>query len=157
MYEEDRLAGYVGQGRVSQQVLSELKGATELACRSAVHLGLQPCVVWAIHFPPEFSNNDPRLELLAGHDLVLGAEDCNVAMILAGHTHEARAYQVSGNKKSVPVFCSGSATGLSREKKFSYFILEIDVAQSGVGANVVNYEWSDELHELDFMPQPIFP
>lgn len=149
--------GRWGQGIVTDQLISDFETATRDAKTKLGDLDLHPCVVWAVHFPPNYPDISDLLALTRGHSLILAAERCGVDLILAGHTHDPLAYRVKGQHRSVPIYCCGSTTGLSNGKPFAFTQFELDVSSTGVRVHPTLFAWSDAPSQLAFVPQPSFP
>jgi 3',5'-cyclic AMP phosphodiesterase CpdA len=155
--ETTRIGGRWGQGRITDQLLKDAELVTRTARQHASSAGLTPAIAWVAHFPPLHPDIDPDLELIDGESLVVAAEKCGVDMILSGHTHKPLGYKARGQIRSIPVYCAGATTGISRDNVFAYTHLQIEVTTSGVSVDAKNFVWSDSEHELTFVPAPEFP
>lgn len=147
--------GHFGQGRVAPLILQELITTTKQLKEEADELGLQSAVIWAVHFPPKSPLNDETLALIDEDQLVDAANACGVLLVLAGHTHETRAYlATSATGNSVPVICSGPSSGISGHDQYGYSIIELDNTYSpSFELTLLHYKWQDHM----FRPQAGFP
>lgn len=157
--EVDGFSGRWGQGVVTSQIIKDFELVTRKSREEVSSNGLIPYIVWVIHFPPEFPNLANDLKLIDGNSLVLAAERCGVDMILSGHTHKALGYKVHGQIRSIPVYCCGSATGLSPGKVYEYSRLKVRVSKAETSVSATNFVWSDASDKLTFEPHsfPMYP
>jgi 3',5'-cyclic AMP phosphodiesterase CpdA len=95
---------YLGKGKATSDILFELERVT----KSARATFSNSEVVWAVHFPPHFGEAGNSLELMDEADLVALAERCNVHVMFAGHTHEARDYDIPNQSHSIRVLTCGT-------------------------------------------------
>jgi predicted phosphodiesterase len=124
------MTGYIGRGRVYQDVLDELVAQTRSLSGAFV--------VWVVHYPPSFPGVNPNLELQGEQLLIQAAQECGVRLLLAGHTHDAKLYTV-GN---VVVSCVGSATQNELDCIWHFSLTEFDVAGSTLeGGRVVPFAY----------------
>jgi hypothetical protein len=146
--------GWLGQGRVPRDILCGV-GGTPLAPTKgslvqrtkkwrddAIKAGVNPAVIWAMHFDP-FST-DGGLELLDSELLVDATRVAGVNAILCGHTHESKVKPFS---PTTTVFNCG-ATSATGQPLNDFQVLEIDVP-SAVGAvpkfEVMWYRYTDKV------------
>ena len=88
------LPGWYGQGRADQNVVWDLKTATQKVRAYYTHLNLsEPAILWAIHF--DAAATDETLKLLDSDFLVQGAADESIPILLCGHTHETKIKPLS--------------------------------------------------------------
>lgn len=90
------LPGWYGQGRVDQQIVMDLKTATQDVKEYCTHPDIdigEPAVIWAIHF--DAAATDELLKLLDSDFLVQAAADAHVPALLCGHTHESKIKPLS--------------------------------------------------------------
>jgi 3',5'-cyclic AMP phosphodiesterase CpdA len=103
--------GWIAQGRIYHgkgSTLEKLVADTENEI-AVTKPGTQLCILWALHFPPEFPQQS-RLSMLIDEDKLLEqADKLGVHGILAGHTHDQKKYRDTDPKKC-PVFCCGATT-----------------------------------------------
>ena len=118
------LTGYIGQGKVYQDVLDALKVKT-LDVKSVASRNI--AVVWMVHYPPRYPDVDPNLSLSGEDDLLNMASELGVNLLLAGHTHVACLYDVDG----INVSCVGSATQADPDSAWHFSLNEV-VVESGV-------------------------
>jgi 3',5'-cyclic AMP phosphodiesterase CpdA len=104
--------GWIAQGKVyedaNNDILGDLVGKTlsEIeTCPANVPL----CILWAVHFPPDFKGQSGQHKLINGSRLLEEADRLHVNGILAGHTHYQRKYR-NENSATCPVFCCGTTT-----------------------------------------------
>jgi len=103
--------GWIAQGRVYHGKGSTLEKlvaqtATEIAgAKSGTHL----CILWALHFPPEFPEQSRLNMLIDEEKLLKKADELGVHGILSGHTHFQKKYRDTDPAKC-PVFCCGTTT-----------------------------------------------
>lgn len=91
------------QGKVYGTILKALERATLDAKKR--HSG--PLIIlWALHFPPQFPSIPSAMKLINDSQLIDIANNCGVAAVLAGHTHEPVQYRTPNMK--FDVFCAGT-------------------------------------------------
>ena len=104
--------GWIAQGRVyndsDNDVLGQLVSKTRGERANSVNSD-QVCILWALHFPPEFPGQSEQHKLIGEEKLLAQADPLGVNGILAGHTHYQLKYREASPNKS-PVFCCGTTT-----------------------------------------------
>jgi 3',5'-cyclic AMP phosphodiesterase CpdA len=126
----DRLLGWLGQGKVYTDVLDQLEVETRRCagwCRLQNKFPI--CIIWAVHFPPDYPQISSNLKLLDGDSLIQRANYCQVNAIIAGHTHDPVRYRRPGMK--FDVFCAGTTSQAFVPEGNHFRIIEIDVDAAG--------------------------
>jgi 3',5'-cyclic AMP phosphodiesterase CpdA len=139
-----RLIGRFGQGRVYNNVLSDLEAETNELRAAHSPIG----IIWAVHFPPKSPRNEWLLRLIRGQKLVSSARMHGIHHIIAGHIHSDLTY-AAGARPAVAVYCAHSACSMSFDGGNGFQVLQIDVAGSHVAISEEAYEWNDD--EGDFL------
>jgi 3',5'-cyclic AMP phosphodiesterase CpdA len=135
---------YLGQGRVYADILVDLQVATN-ELRSNFP---QIAIVWAVHFPPEYPNVNPDLQLLEGQSLLETARSNRVECIFSGHTHRALIYTFSDQ---VHVHCAGTSCHCDSDVGNHVHYRQIHVAGGKiVDIDHIDYVWSPE--RAEFIP-----
>ncbi len=116
------LLSYLGQGYAHPDILKHLRNET---IASEEEFGAD-CVVWTIHYPPNFHNIKDDLRLINDNQLLELASDLEVKIILAGHTHQHRPYPV-GKNADILVCCAGGATTFTPDFLPSMEIIHIEM------------------------------
>lgn len=104
--------GWIAQGKVYEDeendVLGELvrKTNSELEARQPE---VALCILWAVHFPPQFDRQSDQHKLINEGRLLEEADRLHVNGILCGHTHYQRKYR-DKDPNTCPVFCCGTTT-----------------------------------------------
>ena len=134
----DSALAVFGQGRVYEDVLTELKRRTLMLRNEYSFIA----VVWIIHFAPFDCGHDLLLHGWAG--LVDAAVALNVSATLCGHTHQASKHQMKGHV----VYCAGTASCVDREHDSRIDFVHFDVDSETCSISRDNYSWSDTQHEF---------
>lgn len=99
--------GWLAQGKAYSDIRRQLRVETERLRRQKME-DENLCVLWAIHFPPEYPGRPKHGKLLGGDKLINEANRAGVNAVLAGHTHEQLTYR---NPSMIfEVFCCGTTT-----------------------------------------------
>lgn len=114
--------GQWGQGRAARDRVAFMVAETRLL--RAEYAGI--AVIWAVHFPPAFTNLDEDLVLLEEERLIEAAEAEGIGLLLCGHTHEHRPPYPVGPKGIVQVLCVGSACQQNPNDNTLY-LLDLDI------------------------------
>jgi predicted phosphodiesterase len=119
---------YLGQGRVTRDVLDEIDRIT---LQASEKWGDDLPIIWAVHFPP-VGDIDSSLQLIDRDHLLTKAAEHGVTYILAGHTHVTFECSVSvvnseGATVNVRVLACGTSTGFEENIPQEYAIREISV------------------------------
>lgn len=140
--------GQLGQGRANTAVIEALVQETETLRAASPEAG----VVWVVHFPPDFRELSPVLELVDSSRLVNAAVASGVEHVIAGHTHEPRIYDCrAADGRSVRILCAGTATqAISASGHFAH-LLEISVLAEG-RTSISRLDFRFETDEGEFMP-----
>lgn len=139
----DRGFGWLAQGRAYPEILDQLEAETKPLTALAGH-----CVVWAVHFPPDYPNISHDLDLLDGDLLVLRANACGVKAILAGHTHDAVKYRRPN--MNFDVFCAGTASQAFAPEGNHFRIIEVSSDDTGrVSINSEEYRFDKVMGGMD--------
>ncbi|MEO5373067.1 MAG: metallophosphoesterase [Alphaproteobacteria bacterium] len=77
-----------GRGKAYEERIREARRRTARLREKYEGIG----VIWAVHFPPEFPEQDDSLHLDSGSELLEAATAVGVDHILAGHRHAMRVY-----------------------------------------------------------------
>lgn len=140
--------GWLGQGKALPQVVRDMQRSTRVAVAAAKREGIKNVApVWAVHFPPHFPDLTKKLKLLDPDELVDGARNCGVDILIAGHTHRMAAYSIVspqvGNSRGGPtVYCCGATTGISWHGRHTFSVLDIEVAGDKIShIRTRIYEW----------------
>lgn len=141
-----RIAG-LAQGYVDRNILSDMVAKTNDFVERTIEEGRQPIVIWAIHFPPRFPVGKGRIEsiksefkkLVDEDRLIEAAKDCDIRLIVAGHTHEHNFYKVG----AIDINCAGSTTQFMGEDgeimdNFCH-ILRIDIDSQGFDISIYDF------------------
>ncbi|MEM8782518.1 MAG: metallophosphoesterase [Planctomycetota bacterium] len=145
----------MGQGYAPQPTIDRLVAASAVAR----HRGR--AFLWAIHFPPFFYPYDWRvwkiaLRLRREKQVAHAATAADVPLMLTGHTHEQRHYQVKNTATSPWVQCAGCCGKPTGDVNTSVHIVELDVEVGQVigQARVRNWRYDgSEFNEDD--PGPL--
>jgi hypothetical protein len=101
--------GWIAQGKVyhegANNILHQLVAKTE-KLKQEQESGTCLCILWAVHFPPEFPKLKKPHRLIDGTILLQEADRLGVNGILAGHTHYQQTYRKS---PKCPVYCCGTS------------------------------------------------
>ena len=124
--------GWLAQGKAYPEILDELEAETKPLTVSAGH-----CVIWAVHFPPDYPNISHDLDLLDGDLLVLRANKCGVRAVLAGHTHDPVSYRRPAMK--FDVFCAGTVSQAFADPGGNHFRV-IEINSDDTGNVIINSE-----------------
>lgn len=128
--DSDRLLGWLGQGKAHIRVLDRLEAETRRVAGQCRLQSTAPlCIIWAVHFPPDYPRNSKYLKLLDGDMLIQRANGCGVRAILAGHTHDPVKYRRPAMK--FDVFCAGTTTQAFAPEGNHFRIIEIGVDATG--------------------------
>jgi hypothetical protein len=150
-----RIAG-LAQGYVDEDILKEMVETANEFVESTKEEGKQPIVIWAIHFPPRFPVGKGRVEkiksefkkLVNENDLIEAAKNCDIRLIVAGHTHQPNFYRVD----QIDVNCAGSTTqfmGEVGEIMDNYcHILRIDTDAKGFDISVFDFKYDKRGREI---------
>ena len=134
---EDKVVGAFGQGRVYEDVYSELTKRT-LQLRGSFR---NIPIVWIIHFAP--FDCGYGLKLNEFDKLVQGALRLKVAATLCGHTHKASKTTYDDHV----IYCGGSAGCVDSENDSRIHVIQFDVdEQCRISRD--NYIWDRGLHEF---------
>ena len=118
--EDNKIKGFFGQGFAYQDILEELK--KDIAAPE--HKG--KLIIWAIHFSP--NSEDELLKLYNADEMMQVASELNVSMILCGHVHDQKSYQININGKNIRVFCAGTVCSVETDGDGnSFWDIEFDV------------------------------
>ena len=141
--------GYIGTGRAYPQTIAALAEQTE-AMRIENDTS---AVVWVIHYPPLFAGINASLSLHDDQLLADAAETAGVAVILCGHTHEARRYQVS----NVVVNCAGTALETRRDEKWEFSVCRFEVLNGQRGRiGFVDFRFNKDSQNYIEQPLEVF-
>ena len=99
--------GWLAQGRAYERICNSLSRATEWHRKRKKEEEVL-CVLWAVHFPPEFPGIPRHSRLLDERKFIEAANHAGVDAVLAGHTHRQLAYR--NPAMSFRVFCCGTTT-----------------------------------------------
>jgi 3',5'-cyclic AMP phosphodiesterase CpdA len=99
--------GWLAQGKAYSNIRRHLRVETERLRKQKTE-DENLCVLWAIHFPPEYPGRPKYGKLLGDDKLINAANRAGVDAVLAGHTHEQLTY--SNPSMSFEVFCCGTTT-----------------------------------------------
>jgi 3',5'-cyclic AMP phosphodiesterase CpdA len=102
-----RLFGWLAQGKAHVHVCRRLVAMTE-RLREQKKEDEVLCVLWAIHFPPDFPGVHDHSRLISERKLIKAANRAGVHAVLAGHTHQQLTYH--NPSMSFKVFCCGTTT-----------------------------------------------
>lgn len=102
-----RLFGWLAQGKVRSHICRRLVAMTEQVKEQKKEDEVL-CVLWAIHFPPDFPGVRDHSRLLGERQLIKAANRAGVHAVLAGHTHQHLTYR--NPSMSFRVFCCGTTT-----------------------------------------------
>jgi 3',5'-cyclic AMP phosphodiesterase CpdA len=130
-----RLVNKHGQGKAYDDIVKELEAATLAATDNT---DLPTVVVWAIHFPPYCPDIANDMRLLQEEELIDKAESLGVPLILSGHSHVARAYEIP--TKDVRVFCAGSLSEYTQSRN-NFFIINVEHLGDDYSIRLENYEY----------------
>ncbi len=155
--------GWLAQGKVYDDVLDQLVQTTEAEIANHKQSGSGAlCILWAIHFPPEFPHIGKSNRLMAEELLIGKCKQCGVKAILAGHTHEQVRYCKPG--MGFEVLCCGTTTQhvpLSRRQRlrvsggnrFQIITITAD-SSNNIGIGIENYKykgtWEPGIHTAYF-------
>lgn len=127
--------GWLGQGKVYRDILTELEVTTKQLLDSE-----RQCIIWAIHFPPAYPRVSRNLELLDSDLLILRANSCGIKAVLAGHTHDAVKYRRPNMK--FDVFCAGTVSQAFAPEGNHFRIIEVNSDDTGnVSINSEEYRF----------------
>lgn len=127
--------GWLAQGKAYSNIRRELGLLTgQLQAEKSADETL--CVIWAIHFPPEFPGGPDHGKLIGEKKFIGKANSVGVGAVLAGHTHKQLTYRNTG--MSFDVFCCGTTTqhepqALMNVAKGGNFFQVITVASNNAG------------------------
>lgn len=138
------IGGRWGQGYVYEDRLSSLVDAT------AKWMSQGSVVVWVVHFPPFFEGVQDELRLLEEDRLVRAAAESNVRLILSGHTHQSRLYEIA-SRSGTWVSCAGSATGASLERTFEFSAIHLGCQTDGLASMNVDFYRYEERERFEFI------
>jgi 3',5'-cyclic AMP phosphodiesterase CpdA len=99
--------GWLAQGKAYSNIRRKLVALTE-QLKEQKERGETLCIIWAIHFPPEFPGGPDHGKLLGEKKFISKANKAGVSAVLAGHTHKQLTYRNPG--MSFEVFCCGTTT-----------------------------------------------
>lgn len=99
--------GWLAQGKAYSNIRQEMVVQTE-RLREQKKEDEMLCVLWAIHFPPDYPECPGHKKLLNDEKFINGANRAGVSAVLAGHTHEQLTYR--NPSMSFEVFCCGTTT-----------------------------------------------
>jgi hypothetical protein len=105
--DHEGLYGWLAQGKVYSDIRQRMIARTE-QLREQKKDDEILCVLWAVHFPPDYPGNPDHSKLIGDGKLISGANQAGVRAVLAGHTHEQLRYRNPG--MSFEVFCCGTTT-----------------------------------------------
>lgn len=126
----DRLLGWLAQGKAHVDILDLLEDKTRRVAGSCRLQSPAPlCIIWAVHFPPDYPRISQYLKLLDGDLLTSRANNCEVKAIVAGHTHDPVKYRRPGMK--FDVFCAGTTSQAFAPEGNHFRIIEIDADATG--------------------------
>lgn len=104
--------GWIAQGKVYEDkdndILGDLINQT-ISEITACPPNIPLCILWAVHFPPEFERQLDQHKLINAGRLLEEADRLHVNGILSGHTHYQRKYR-DKDPVTCPVFCCGTTT-----------------------------------------------
>jgi predicted phosphodiesterase len=108
---------YLGQGKVHLDVLEQLKDLTAQTRREFGRRYRRLVFVWLLHYPPAYPYPEGypqakarNLALRSEGFLIEAANELDVSLLLAGHTHRADAYDADRELHKPRVVCTGSTT-----------------------------------------------
>jgi predicted phosphodiesterase len=114
--------GWLAQGKAYDHILGQLVDTTyEIVSRWSESYRL--CVIWAIHFPPDFPKISRLMRLIDSDKFVLRANWWDVNAVLAGHTHDPVRYRRPEMK--FDVLCAGTVSQAFAPGGNHFRILEI--------------------------------
>jgi hypothetical protein len=99
--------GWLAQGKAYSNIRRELREATERLKEQRKEDEIL-CVLWAVHFPPDYPGCPNESRLLGEEKLIQTANTAGVSAVLAGHTHKQLNYR--NPSMSFRVFCCGTTT-----------------------------------------------
>jgi len=141
------------QGLVyTNDILPELVSQTQAARTDCLRRDLEIVIIWALHFPPAFPNASSVMKLLDEQHVIAAANECEVAFILAGHTHKQVAYPLPNS--SAYVFCAGSASQADVEEGNYCQIISIDNADEYSPLKVATYRLALKNNKFEFVKAP---
>jgi 3',5'-cyclic AMP phosphodiesterase CpdA len=99
--------GWLAQGRSYSNIRQMVVAKTEHEIRQKTDEECL-CVLWALHFPPNYPGIKQQHVLLDQQRLIEGAKSAGVQAVLAGHTHRQLVYK----DPTMPfwVYCCGTTT-----------------------------------------------
>lgn len=127
----------LGQGRAYPNRIAQLEQATIQAKAKYKNIA----IIWAMHFPPEYSASSRSLQLCDGDKVTQAASRQEIPLILAGHQHEKLDYKVQGTQ----IICAGTSASLDRNKGNTLHELTFSLAS---GARLTwkceDYAWDQD-------------
>jgi 3',5'-cyclic AMP phosphodiesterase CpdA len=103
----DVVVNSYAQGRVYSSILDELVDATDTFRTDNAGANVV-FIIWAVHFPPLSTNTESYMKLIDGDQLIASANDCEVSLILSGHTHDP--FELYSPRMTFRALGTGSAT-----------------------------------------------
>jgi 3',5'-cyclic AMP phosphodiesterase CpdA len=146
------LPGWLGQGRAvgphNQLTLPQLRSATQSVRTRSRAGGVDPLILWAIHF--DVLSPDESLQLLESASLVRAAREEKVPIILAGHTHETKIKPVAslasvvwpgGITPAATVLVCGTTAQAGASQGNDFQVLTLDVPDGAAGTFNLSVDW----------------
>ena len=99
--------GWLAQGKAYSNLRRELREETERLREEKTEDEIL-CVLWAVHFPPDYPGCPNESRLLGDEKFIQAANTAGVSAILAGHTHKHLNYRQPS--MTFKVFCCGTTT-----------------------------------------------
>lgn len=98
-------------------------------------------IIWAMHFPPAPSPAASYMRLINREALIAKAEDCEVDLILSGHTHEP--FEFSSPQYGFRVFGTGSATQYDSPEGNFCQVVSIETETDGFVIETKHYRFDE--------------
>lgn len=133
--------GHVGTGRAYSHVVKNLVEASRAACFEYETQAL----IWVVHFPPGFQGVSPSLKLHQEGELIAAAQESGVALLLAGHTHDARRYRLGG----VVVNCAKSLLEASEHDDWGFSACKVELERGAI-RRMAFYDYAFDSHHQWF-------
>lgn len=105
--DHEGFCGWLAQGKAYSHLCQEMIHRTE-SLREQKREDEILCVLWAIHFPPDYPGCREHSKLLGSEEFINAANRTGVNAVLAGHTHEQLTYRLPS--MSFKVYCCGTTT-----------------------------------------------
>jgi hypothetical protein len=126
------------QGKVYKDVLDELIAETD-TFRMKYSDQKDVFIVWALHFPPASTHPEPHMKLIDSDLLISAANDCEVSLILSGHTHDP--FHISSPRMAFRVLGTGSTTQYDSPEGNYCEIVSIENAPGGSWVETEHYQF----------------